>query len=162
MTLGRGSQTRGEAQEVNQWHCQTGLLLAWSVAENSFLQRENKNFSKPGGSVTSPSAAAIVGQCAALSKGLPVCIKMAPGKCTRSIVPSVEPMPWCHSALEVTVRFTVVIASARCAPSLQATFSSDKDKVKPETGLAKCQSRFCYLSFQPFGPTEIHFETPLH
>jgi len=129
-------------QEVNQWHCQTGLLIASSVAENLSLLRANKNFSKPGGSVTNPNAAAAVGQCAALSKGRQACIKTAPERCIPSTAPSAGTMQWCHSGPGVTVPFTAATASARCAQSLPPVSNPTRHKGRHKRGLAKCQPSF--------------------
>ena len=114
----RRSQTRGATtQEVNQWHCQTRPLLAWSAAENSSLPRESRNFFKPGDSVTSRSAAAVAGRSGDPSKGQAGCIRKDQERRIPSTAPSVATTPWCPSCLEEIGRCIAVIASARCAPS---------------------------------------------
>ena len=137
--MARGANLGARSQEVNQWHCQTGPLLVWSVAENSSLLRASKNFSRPGGSGTNLSAAAAVGQYAAPNKGRLGCTRTALKRCFPSTAQSVATMPWYLSDREETAQFTAAIASVKCEQSLPLASKPTRNQTGPQTGLAFCQ-----------------------
>ena len=137
--MARGANLGARSQEVNQWHCQTGPLLVWSVAENSSLLRASRNFSRPVGSETNLSAAAAAGQYVAPNSGQLGCTRTALKRCFPSTAPSVATMPWYHSDHEETARSTAAIASAKCEPSLPLASKPTWNQTGPQTGLAFCQ-----------------------
>ena len=116
--LTRVSNLGARTQEVNEWHCQTGLLLAWSVAENSYLLQANRSFSKPEGLATNPSDAVVAVQYAAQNRDRQECTRTAPERCFPLTAPSAVTIQWCHSGRAGTARSTAVTASVKCGLSL--------------------------------------------
>ena len=130
----KGSNLGVRTQEVNEWHCQIGLLIAWSVAENLSLLRANRNFSKPEGLVTNPNDAAVAVQYAVQNKDLLECTRTAPERCSLSTARSAVTMPWCHSGHEGTARSTAATASVRCGPSLHRASNPSRDRLDLREG----------------------------
>ena len=155
-----GANLGARAQEVNQWHCQTGPLLVWSVAENSSLPRASKNFSRPGGSETNLSAAAAAGQYAAPNRGRLGCTRTALKRCFPSTAPSVATMPWYHSDREETARSTAAIASAKCEPSLPLASKPTWNQTEPEQGWRSASPVLSPLPSHPIKHSPARFDRP--
>ena len=158
--MARGANLGARSQEVNQWYCQTGPLLVWSVAENSSLLRASRNFSRPEGSATNLSAAAAAGQYAAPNKGRLGCTRTALKRCFPSTAPSVAMMPWYRSDREATARSIAAIASAKCEPSLPLASKPTRNQTGPPTGLAFCQSCSFATGLPAFNFSPARFDCP--